>query len=36
LQGYKPDNTTYAGPEGTMSGNNLCHDQKVGSGLTSP
>jgi hypothetical protein len=36
LQGYKPDNTTYVGKKGTMSGNSSQHGQRVGPGPTSP
>jgi hypothetical protein len=36
LQGYKPDNMTHAGQEGTMSGNSSWHYQSVGPGPTLP
>jgi hypothetical protein len=36
LQGIKPNNMTHVSHEGTMSGHSLQHDQRVGSGSTSP
>jgi hypothetical protein len=36
LQGYKPNNTTHAGPEDTTSGNRSWHSQRVELGPTSP
>jgi hypothetical protein len=35
LQGYKFDNATHAGQEGTMSGYSSQHDQRVGLSPTS-
>jgi hypothetical protein len=36
LQGYKPENTTHTGQEGTTSGNSSRRGQRVGPGPTSP
>jgi hypothetical protein len=36
LQGYKPNNMTHVGQEGSTSGNSSRHDQRVELGPTSP